>query len=213
MSETAKNEAAIKEVFQARHATRHYKPNVVIPDVTLNEIFELAAVAPSAWNLQPWRFLVIRDQEQKDKIKPIAFGQQQISDASAVVIILGDLEANLTGRELYQDLLEKGYISKELYDAWTAQFEGAYQSPEYARDDANKHAGLVAMQLMIAAKSKGYDSGPMGGFDPNGMRETLNIPSRFIPVMIVTLGEAAKPANPTTRLPLSRLLIHESFLK
>lgn len=204
-------EEAIEEVFRARQATREYKSNVTIPEETLNEILELSTTAPSAWNLQHWRFLVIRGQEQKDRIKQIAFGQQQISDASAVVVILGDLEANLTGREMYDGLLAAGFITQEVHDNLISQIEDSYQSTEFARDEANKNAGLAAMQLMLAAKAKGYDSGPMGGFNPTALVEALNIPPRFIPVMLITIGEAATPARPTTRLPLSKLVINESF--
>lgn len=204
-------EEALKEVFQGRHATRAYKSNVIIPEETLNEILELAVTAPSAWNLQHWRFLVIRDQVQKDRIKPIAYGQQQVSDASVVVIILGDLEANLIGREMYDGLFSAGFISREVRDDMITQIEGGYQSPQFARDEANKNAGLAAMQLMLAAKAKGYDTGAMGGYNPNALVEALNIPSRFIPVMMITIGEAVAPARPTTRLPLSTSVINESF--
>ncbi|MXO76728.1 nitroreductase family protein [Paenibacillus sp. OT2-17] len=201
----------MEKILRERHATKEYKTNVIIPEETLNEIFELAATAPSAWNLQHWRFLVIQNQEQKDRIKPIAYGQQQISDASAVVVILGDLEANRTGREMYNRLYESEFISKAVRDILFSQIEGGYQSPQFARDEANKNAALAAMQLMLAAKSKGYDSGPIGGFNPAGLLEALNIPGRFIPVMIVTLGVAATPARPTTRFSLNELVIHESF--
>ncbi|WJE30649.1 nitroreductase family protein [Bacillus altitudinis] len=210
-SNIKETEKVIEEVFRARHATKEYKPNVTIPEETLNEILELATTAPSAWNLQHWRFLVIRDQDQKDRIKPIAYGQQQVLDASAVVVILGDLEANLTGREMYDGLLAAGFISQEVHDNLISQIEGSYKSQEFARDEANKNAGLAAMQLMIAAKAKGYDSGPMGGFNPTALVEALNIPARFIPVMLITIGEAAASPRPTTRLPLSKLVINESF--
>lgn len=131
-------EEVIEKILRERHATKEYKTNVIIPEETLNEIFELAATAPSAWNLQHWRFLVIQNQEQKDRIKPIAFGQQQISDASAVVVILGDLEANRTGREMYNRLYESEFISEAVRDILLSQIERGYQSPQFARDEANK---------------------------------------------------------------------------
>jgi nitroreductase len=112
---------------------------------------------------------------------------------------------------MYNRLYESEFISKAVRDILFSQIEGGYQSPQFARDEANKNAALAAMQLMLAAKSKGYDSGPIGGFNPAGLLEALNIPGRFIPVMIVTLGVAATPARPTTRFSLNELVIHESF--
>ncbi|MBW7476544.1 nitroreductase family protein [Paenibacillus oenotherae] len=200
-----------EEVIRARHSVRQYKRNVTIPDQTLNEILELAAAAPSSWNLQQWRFLVIREQEQKDRVKAIAYGQQQVSDASVVVVILGDLEAQITAKEIYGEKLAAGQITQEIHDNMVNQVSGAYQIAQVARDEANKNAGLAAMQLMLAAKAKGYDTVAMGGFDAAQLIQALNIPSRFIPVMLIPIGEAAVPARATDRLSLDKLVINESF--
>ncbi|SFI99395.1 Nitroreductase [Paenibacillus sp. UNC496MF] len=200
-----------EEVMRARASVRQYKRDVAIPQETLNEILELAAAAPSSWNLQQWRFLVIQKQEQKDLILPIAYGQKQVSDASAVVVVLGDLQAHVTGREIYEAAARDGYVPKDVADNLIKQIEGAYGIEQIARDEANKNAGLAAMQLMLAAKAKGYDTVPMGGFDKAKLVEALNIPPRYIPVMMIPIGEAATPARPSGRLPLSQLVINESF--
>ncbi|WP_420831165.1 nitroreductase family protein [Paenibacillus artemisiicola] len=200
-----------EEVMRARASVRQYKRDVAIPQETLNEILELAAAAPSSWNLQQWRFLVIQKQEQKDLILPIAYGQKQVSDASAVVVVLGDLQAHVTGREIYEAAARDGYVPKDVADNLIKQIEGAYGIEQVARDEANKNAGLAAMQLMLAAKAKGYDTVPMGGFDKAKLVEALNIPPRYIPVMMIPIGEAATPARPSGRLPLSQLVINESF--
>lgn len=200
-----------EEVIRTRHSVRQYKRDVVIPEETLNEILELAAAAPSSWNLQQWRFLVIRDQAQKDLVKAISFGQQQVSDASVTVVVLGDLEAHITAKEIYGEKLAAGQITQEIHDNMVNQVTGAYQNPQVARDEANKNAGLASMQLMLAAKAKGYDTVPMGGFDSAKLVEALKIPARFIPVMLLPIGEAAAPARATDRLPLDKLVINESF--
>ena len=161
----ATNVLTTEEIIKARHSVRKYKPNVKIPENTLNEILELAALAPSSWNIQQWRFLVIQEQAQKDLVKGIAYGQQQVSDASVVVVILGDLEANLTGHQIYDEAVAAGQLPAEVRDTLVAQIDGAYTIEQVARDEANKNAGLAAMQLMLAAKAKGYDTVAMGGFD------------------------------------------------
>ncbi|CAH1190231.1 Putative NAD(P)H nitroreductase YodC [Paenibacillus plantiphilus] len=200
-----------EEVIRARHSVRQYNRNVTIPDQTLNEILELAAAAPSSWNLQQWRFLVIRDQAQKDLVTKISYGQQQVSDASVTVVVLGDLEAHITAQEIYGEKLAAGQITQEIHDNMVNQVAGAYQNPQVARDEANKNAGLASMQLMLAAKAKGYDTVPMGGFDSAKLVEALKIPARFIPVMLLPIGEAATPARATDRLPLDKLVINETF--
>ena len=200
-----------EEIIKARHSVRQYKPNVKIPENTLNEILELAALAPSSWNIQHWRFLVIEEQAQKDLVKGIAYGQQQVSDASVVVVILGDLEANLTGHLIYDEAVAAGHVPAQVRDTLVGQIDAAYKNEQVARDEANKNAGLAAMQLMLAAKAKGYDTVAMGGFDKARLVEALKIPARYIPVMMIPIGEAATEARATGRLSLDQLVIKESF--
>ncbi|MCP3774949.1 nitroreductase family protein [Paenibacillus sp. MZ04-78.2] len=195
-----------EQVILSRHSIRQYQRDVVIPDAELNEILELSANAPSSWNLQHWRFLVIREQANKDRLLPIAFGQQQVSDASVVVVVLGDLQANLTAPIVYEK------ATPEVRDMMLGQINGAYaNNPTVARDEAIRNASLAAMQLMLAARAKGYDTVPMGGYNPAALIQEFNIPERYIPVMLLPIGKAASPARATERLPLGDTVIHESF--
>lgn len=102
MSPTEIKTSAI-ELLLDRHSVRKYKRDVKISDAQLNEILELTASAPSSWNLQHWRFLVVREQANKDALLPLAYNQQQVSDASAVIIILGDLQANLVAPAVFEN--------------------------------------------------------------------------------------------------------------
>lgn len=209
---TMQTNYSVEEVMKARHSVRKYQPGVVIPKEELNEILALAATAPSSWNLQHWRYLVITSQEQKERILPIAYGQKQVVESSATIVILGDLEANKSAAPVYQQALDKGLITQEVYNIMIEQIESAYkENPELAQREAILNASLSAMQLMLAAKAKGYDTCPMGGFDREALIKELNIPPRFIPVMLITVGKAAAPARKTMRFPLEELVIEESF--
>ena len=211
MSQTTQQQTA-EAIMLARHAVKKYERGVVIPEAELNEILELAAAAPSSWNLQHWRFLVITDQANKDKVLPIAYGQQQVSDASATIIVLGDTEANKNAPLVYDAAVQAGAITQEVRDTLVGQIEGAYKgNPAIGREEAIRNASFAAMQLMLAAKAKGYDTCPMGGFDAAALVQELNIPSRFIPVLMITLGKAAAPAHPSGRFPLSQLVVKERF--
>jgi nitroreductase len=69
----------------------------------------------------------------------------------------------------------------------------------------------IAMQLMLAAKSIGYDTVPMRGFDADRLIHTLHIPDRYIPIMMIPIGIASRTAHVTTRIPLVDIVVHESF--
>lgn len=195
-----------EEIMLSRHSVRKYERGVTIPEAELNDILSLAASAPSSWNLQHSRFLVVTDQAVKERLLPVTYNQQQTVDASVVVVVLGDLQANLAAAEVYEK------AAPEIRDMMLGQINGAYENnPQLARDEAIRNASLGAMQLMLAAKAKGYDTVPMGGYDKDALIKALNIPDRYVPVMIVPIGKAAAPGRPTERLPLEHQVIRESF--
>lgn len=200
-----------EQVLLERRSVRQYQRDVVISDAELNELFTLATAAPSSWNLQQWRFLVVKEQAKKDQLLPIAYGQKQVSDASVVVVVLGDTQANETGHQIYDAAVAGGYLTQEIRDTLVGQIDGAYSNAQFAREEAIKNASLAAMQLMIAAKAKGYDTVAMGGYDKQALINHLNIPERFVPVMLIPIGVAAAPGRASGRLPLEAVVLGDTF--
>lgn len=199
-------------VMKQRSSIRKYQQGVDIPQETLNQILEAAATAPSAWNLQHWKFLIIQDPENKSRILPIAYNQQQVVDASAVIIVLGDTKANENAEIVYGETVRAGFMTEEVKNQIVSSIDSYYESNEHAgTHDAIRNAAFAAMQLMLAAKAHGIDSGPMGGYDAEALRKELNIPDRYIPVLMLTLGYAEQPAHQTNRFPVDQLVIRERF--
>lgn len=188
-----------------RTSIRHYDPNVVISKEKLKELLKIAGKAPSAWNLQHWHFVVFHSQTAKERLLPIANHQQQIVDSSAVVAVLGDLQANQKTNDVYQPLVDEGHMTEEIKKTLAGQIERAYQNQQFARDAAFTNASLGAMQLILAAKAEGYDTCPIGGFDKKAFMKEFNISERYIPVMLITIGKALKPAHKSNRLPVEQL--------
>lgn len=188
-----------------RSSVRKYDPSVKISKEELKEILELTGKAPSAWNLQHWKFMVFHSDESKERLLPIAYNQSQITESSAVVAILGDLEANKNTDKVYNPLVSAGFMKEEIKDTLAGQIHGAYQNPVFARDAAFSNASLAAMQLMLTAKAKGYDTCAIGGFNASQLSETFKIENRYIPVMLITIGKAAKPAHQSSRISIDEL--------
>ncbi|MBP1989224.1 nitroreductase family protein [Paenibacillus eucommiae] len=209
MSTQVHNE--IIKVMEERHAVKEYQKGVKIPKEHLQQLLQAATLAPSAWNLQHWKFLVIEEDAYKEKLLPIAYGQKQIVESSVVVAVLGDLQANLKVDSVFGPLVEAGFLPQETKDALAGQINGAYQNSQVARDEAIRNASLAAMQLMLAAKGLGYDSGPMGGFDPAKLIQEFNIPERYLPVMLIAVGTAATPARASSRLSLDEVVVSNTF--
>jgi nitroreductase len=192
------------DVIRERHSVRSYDPSVIIPREELTDMLELAALAPSSSNMQSWRFLVIDSPELKQKLLPIAFNQQQIVEASAVIAVLGDLESNQKAAEIYGQAVKAGLMPEETANIFVERIQT--RSPEDSRRAAFIDCGLISMQLMLIARAKGFDTVPMGGYDKAAFMEAFGVSDRYIPIMLIAIGKAAKPGHPTTRLPIENVM-------
>jgi nitroreductase len=202
----------ITEVMKERQSTRKYNRGTEIPQETLTNILELATKAPSSWNLQHWKFIVVEKQENKDKLLPIAYNQQQVSDCSAIIVVLGDLQANKNANKVHSEAVRVEYMTEDAKNTLVSNINNAYENvPNIGVHEAIRNASLAAMQLMLAAKANGVDSCPMGGYDAVAIRKELNIPERYMPVMLITLGYSSEPAHSTSRLQLNEIVIKETF--
>lgn len=200
------------DVINERHSVRKYDPSVEITAEELTEILGDAAKAPSSWNLQHWKFLVIHDQQAKEQLLPIAYNQEQVVQASAVVAVLGDLEADENADRVYQGAVDGGFMSEEVKTTLVSQIKDAYATrPEMARDEAIRNASLASMQFMLAAKARGYDTCAMGGFNADQLVETFDIPEKYHPVMLISVGKAVKPAHQTARFPIQESIVWNKF--
>jgi nitroreductase len=211
MSVSVKENQSVLDVMKDRHSVRKFEKGVKIPEDVMNEMLNATIEAPSSWNLQHWKFLVIESDEQKEKLLPIAFNQQQIVDSSATIVILGDLEANLHAEEIYGQAVELGYMDNAVKETLVGQINRAYEREGFALSEAIKNSSLAAMQLMLAAKAKDYDTVAMGGFNPVALVEEFNIPARYVPTMLISVGKAAAEAHGTGRFPIERMVVKESF--
>src|SRR5438874_9616367 len=89
-------ERLLSEVVRERRATPHFEPTPV-PDEDLRQILQAGLSAPSGFNLQPWRFIVVRDAEQRKRLRPAVHNQLKIEQAPVVIVACGDPEGWRSG--------------------------------------------------------------------------------------------------------------------
>ncbi|MEK5497522.1 nitroreductase family protein [Bacillus sp. FSL M8-0077] len=193
------------DILKERASVKEYDTTHEMTKEELKELLDITTKAPSAWNLQHWHFTVFHSAESKAKLLPIAYNQKQVSQASAVIAVLGDLEANQNGEKIYSELAEQGFITEDIKETLMTQINGAYQSEQYAREAAYSNASLAAMQLMIAAKAMGYDTCAMGGFSKEAYVKEFNVSGRYEPVMLISVGKAAKEAHKSNRFDIEEV--------
>lgn len=192
----------ISSVIKERRSVRKYDPNFKIEKEEILEMLEEATLAPSTSNLQPWEFIVFLDPEERKDLRAIAYNQEQIETASAVIAVLGDRDFHENIDAVYDSMSEAGYIDDASKEVLVGNAKKAYPyAPVEARKNlATFDSGLAAMQFMLIAKERGYATGPMGGFDKVKFSERFNVPDRLFPIVLITLGKENAPAYKTTRL-------------
>ena len=81
------------EAIQKRRSIRHYDPTVKISDEEIKQLIELAMLSPTSYNIQHWKFVVVDDHKLRNEIKEAAYGQVQVAEASALILVVTDIKA------------------------------------------------------------------------------------------------------------------------
>ncbi len=197
----------LDEAVRSRRSLKSYDPAHELTDDDLKRIFEAVTLSPSSFNLQHWRFVVVRSAEGKSRLQEASFGQPHVGENSGVVAVCAKLTAHEDAARC------NGHAPAETLLSLVPMITGYYaQNEQFQRDEAIRSASLAAMTLMLIAQQEGLASCPMIGFDPNKVAEVVNLPDHHMIVMLVVLGKQGPIAPfPTSRLPLGEVVLHERF--
>lgn len=198
----------VLQAIRARRAVKHYDPEHRLTEEEVNQFLSLAILSPTAFNIQNWRFILVRDPELRKQIREVAWNQPQVTDASLLIVLCADLKAWERNPERYWQ-----NAPKEAQDFIIPAIDAYYRDKEQVqRDEAMRSCGIAAQTLMLAAKALGYDSCPMDGFDYEAVGKLINLPPDHVVAMFVALGKGVKEAWPRGgQLPLSEVVITNRF--
>jgi nitroreductase len=179
----------VTEAIEARRSVKHYDTNHVMPEADLAEIIRLTKLAPSSFNMQNYRILVVRDPETRQQIRAVAWDQPQVTDASVLFIMCADLTAHLANPSDYWS-----HAPEEVQNIIGPMIRPFYEGNDrLIRDEAMRSAALAGMTLMLAAKDMGYDSCPMIGFDAAKVAELINLPENYAIGFMIPVGKQSQP--------------------
>ena len=196
------------DAIRERRSVKHYDPNHILSDSEIDQLLSLAILSPTSFNMQNWRFVLVKDPEIRKKIRSAAWDQAQITDSSLLVVVCADLKAWKKNPEQYWKNAPKE-AQDFLISAMGPFYEG---KDELQRDEAMRSCGIVAQTIMLAAKSMGYDTNPMIGFDPEQVADIINLPHDHVISMLIAIGKQIKSAMPRGgQLPLSDVVFIDKF--
>jgi nitroreductase len=188
-----------KKLLEKRRACHSFKKGVKIPDADLKEMISQTALTPSGYNAQPWEFIIIREEQNIERMGEIAFSQPHVKDASAIIIVLGDSIIGRNVDPLLEDWLKFGYCTKEEIPVFRNSIAKNRQ-PEKLKKMALRNAMLAAMTLIYAAEDMDYATCPIMGFSQKDLEAELSIPEDRVIALMIAIGEM-DPKNQKPRLP------------
>jgi len=199
------------EVFEAvekRRAVKAFDPKYPMKPEEEKRLLEGAILSPTAFNIQNWRLVVVKDEALRQQIRAVAWDQSQVTDASLFIVLCADLKSWEKQPERYWRTAPKP-IQDFLLPAIRNYYLGKDQ---VQRDEAMRSCGMIAMNLMLAAKALGFDSCPMDGFDFDAVSKLIKLPPDHVVAMFVAIGKGVKEAWPRGgQLPLDEVVIQNTF--
>lgn len=185
------------KIVRERRSADKFIENITIPREDFNDIFRDLSLAPSAFNLQHAKYYVVEDKEVNEKVYEAAFKQYKIKTASATIIVTGDKNAYLSASKIYEGSMMLGMIDKTQYEIMINTIKNLYEGwgESFKHDEAIRNACLSAMQFMLLAKNKEWDTCPMIYFEKDKIKDILNIPENEVPALMITMGKVDKSST------------------
>jgi len=185
----ASAQKTLAQAIRDRRATPSFTGEP-IPASDLRQIVEAGLRAPSSYNLQPWRFVVVQNPDQRKRLRAASYNQAKVEEASAVIVACGDRDG---WRRDLGEMLRMG-LAGGMPESYAAQAEETV--PEYLSsftDDQmtgwlNKHVMIALTTMMWTAETLGYDTAPMEGFEQQRVCETLKLPMSYWVVALLAIG-------------------------
>ena len=208
-------EKSLSRAIRERRSTPSFD-GAPMPAEDLHRILEAGLEAPSGYNMQPWRFVVVQTPEGKRRLRGASYNQAKVEEASAVIVACGDADGWRKDLDLMLQMGQEGGMP-ESYAAQARTSVPKYLS-SFSREQMhgwlNKQVMLAYTSMMLMAEAMGYDTAPMEGFEAEKVCEALRLPMSFTVVALLAIGHV-KGADKFNggRFPLTHLVFSEEYGK
>ena len=194
---------SVAEAALQRRSVRAFD-SAPIPRADFDAIFDVVRRAPSAFNAQPWRFVVVESAAMRERLLPAAKNQRQVRSAPATVVLYTSMADVLaTADETVHASTpadQRAASAAKLGEVYGPQPEAAREAWAYAQ-------GHIALgYLLLAAEAHGYQTSPMAGFDEAAVKALLGLPPASRVVALVAVGRGTEEGREHHRHALDRVV-------
>jgi nitroreductase len=180
----------VSTAINSRRAIKFFDSGHRMSDAEIDQLMSLALLAPTSFNIQNWRFLLVKNPDLRRQLRTVAWDQAQVTDASLLVVLTADLKSWAKEPMRYWESAPQP-VQEFILPAIETYYNGHEQ---VQRDEGMRSCGIAAMTLMLAAQEMGYASCPMVGFDFEKVGKIINLPADYVIAMFVAIGKGTKDA-------------------
>ena len=187
-------EKTLSQAIADRRATPSFD-GAPIPAEDLKRILEAGLDAPSGYNIQPWRFVVVQSSEQKKRLRGASYNQAKVEEASAVIVACGDADGwrkdlDLVLQQGLEGGMPEGYADQARSSV--PNYLSSFNSDQM-KGWLNKMTMIAFTHMMLMAEVMGYDTAPMEGFEQEKVHEVLRLPMSYWVVSLLAIGHGKGP--------------------
>lgn len=207
------HEKTISSIIAERRSTPRFAPTP-IREEDLKKILIAGIESPSGYNLQPWRFVVVRDAELRRKLRQASHDQPKVEQAPGVIVALGDPEGWREGDldDMIRIGAEHGYTHPSKSGEMRKMIHDFFSEHKNMPMWLNRQVMIALTTMMLMAESLGYDTALMEGFDDKKVKQAIGAPERMEVVCLLAIGyREGEDKRYGGRFPAERVLFSERF--
>ncbi len=202
----------VREAIRKRRSIRKFKPDP-IPEEKIRLLLESARLAPSGTNTQPWRFIVIKDDDTKKKLQEAAHNQRHIGSAPVIIVCCADLKAFREFPERVDELIESGALPERTREVFIPYLKKGMDTvtKDALMVAAAANVAIAVEHIVLRAVEIGLGTCWVRWYEDNKVKEILDIPEHVEVMALLPAGIPDEAPSPRPRLSLDKIVYSNRY--
>ena len=202
----------VSEAIRTRRSIRKFKPDP-IPEEKIKLLLESARLAPSGTNTQPWRFIVVRDDDTKTRLQRAAYNQRHVKRAPVIIVCCADLKAFKEFPVRVDELIESGALPERTREVFIPYLKKGMSTvtKDALMVAAAANVAIAVEHIVLQAVEIGLGTCWVRWYEDNQVKEILGIPDHIEVMALLPVGIPDEEPAPRPRLGLDTIVYSEKF--
>jgi nitroreductase len=202
----------VSDAIRTRRSIRKFKPDP-IPEEKIKRLLESARLAPSGTNTQPWRFIVVRDDDTKIKLQKAAHNQRHVKRAPVIIVCCADLKAFKEFPARVDELIESGALPERTRDVFIPYLKKGMDTvtKDALMVAAAANVAIAVEHIVLQAVEIGLGTCWIRWYEDEEVKEILDMPEHIEVMALLPVGIPDEDPSPRPRLSLDKIVFSEKY--